>query len=148
MNLELERKEFYPDRCIGGLYIDGVWYCYTLEDKDRQRQSDKTIIPWSSTLKIPKETAIPCGRYQVVINKSDRFKRLMPQILGVPDFTGIRIHDGGLVAEPIDTEGCPIIGLEYRARDHVLLKSPEAFKDFFPKLEAGLKEGDVWIEVR
>lgn len=148
MELEINRKEFYSDRCIGGFYISGQWYYYTLEDRDRQRQENGTIIPWTPDLKVPKETAIPYGRYQVVINWSNRFKRLMPQILDVPDFTGIRIHDGGLVAEPIDTEGCPLIGLQYDTKALTLLKSKEAFDNFFFQLDRAIKMGEeIWLEI-
>jgi len=144
MELKIGRKEFYSDRCIGGFYINGQWCYYTLEDKDRQRQVGGVIIPWSSNLKVPKQTAIPYGRYQVVIDKSDRFQRMMPHILDVPDFTGIRIH---ILNTPVETEGCPGIGLQYEVGSHNILKSKLAFDDFFPKLESGLLDGDVWIEV-
>lgn len=144
MILEVNRKEFYKDRTIGGFYIDGQWYYYTLEDTDRQRQDNGTIIPWSTDLKVPKETAIPRGRYQVIIDWSDRFKRNMPHILDVPDFVGIRIH---ILNTPVETEGCVGVGLQYEVSSHNILKSKLAFDDFFPRLEAGLREGSVWIEV-
>jgi len=144
MELKLNRKEFYPDRCIGGFYINDQWSYYTLEDKDRQRQAGGIIIPWSSDLKIPKQTAIPRGRYQVIIDKSDRFQRMMPHILDVPDFAGIRIH---ILNTPVETEGCPGIGMQYEVGTHNIVKSKLAFDDFFPKLELGLLDGDVWIEV-
>jgi hypothetical protein len=137
MNLEINRKEFFDDRCIGGFYIDGTYAYYTLEDTDRKVEE--------GGIKIPSKTAIPRGRYRVTISFSNRFQRLMPHILDVPLFTGIRIHAGNT---PENTEGCPLIGMEYDAFSHEIRKSKLAFDDFFPKLEAGLKEGEVWIEVR
>ena len=137
MNLELERKEFYPDRCIGGLYIDGQFAYFTLEDVDRKLEE--------GGIKIPKMTAIPRGRYKVTISWSNRFNCLMPHILDVPQFTGIRIHAGNT---PENTEGCPLIGMEYDAPSHEIRKSKLAFDDFFPKLELGLLGGEIWIEIR
>ena len=136
MDLELNRNEFFDDRTIGSFYIDGEWCYYTLEDKDRKLEDDG--------VKIPKETAIPRGRYQVIIDLSNRFQRMMPHILDVPQFTGIRIH---ILNTPVETEGCIGIGLQYEVRTHNILKSKLAFDDFFPRLEQGLKEGEVWIVV-
>jgi hypothetical protein len=136
MKLEINRKEFYPDRCIGGFYIDDRWCYYTLEDTDRKLEE--------GGVKIAGKTAIPRGRYKVTISWSNRFKRLMPHILDVPQFVGIRIHAGNT---PENTEGCPLIGLQYEVGSHNILKSKLAFDDFFPKLESGLLDGDVWIEV-
>ncbi len=86
MRLELQRNEFYDDRTIGGFYIDGKWAYFCLEDMDR-RLEDRGV-------KIPGKTAIPRGKYKVTISWSNRFNRLMPHILDVPQFTGIRIHAG------------------------------------------------------
>ena len=79
---------------IGELFVDGKFECYTLEDVERQ-------------IKIKNETAIPKGKYKVVINMSNRFKKLMPQILNVPNFEGVRIHPGNTNH---DTEGCILVG--------------------------------------
>lgn len=93
---------------------------------------------------MPKETAIPRGRYEVVIDYSNRFQRLMPHILNVPQFDGVRIHWGNY---PVDTEGCPLIGLAYDAPSHSILQSKLAFGQFFPKLDAALAEGRVWVDI-
>jgi hypothetical protein len=60
-------------------------------------------------IKIPGETCIPCGTYIVVIDYSERFKRRLPHLLDVPNFTGIRIHPGN---SAINTSGCLLPGLE------------------------------------
>lgn len=44
--------------------------------------------------KIKHKTAIPAGTYQVIVNRSPRFKRDLPLLLDVPYFEGIRIHCG------------------------------------------------------
>ena len=80
---------------IGDLFIDGVFFCYTLEDEKR-----------ADGLKVYGETAIPTGTYNVAVTKSNRFKRLMPLIMDVEGFSGIRIHGGN---DSGDTHGCPLV---------------------------------------
>lgn len=58
-------------------------------------------------VKIPGETAIPAGSYKMVLSKSPKFGRILPEILNVPNFVGIRIHKGNTAA---DSSGCLIIG--------------------------------------
>jgi len=94
MNLQLIRKYKKDDYTIGSLYIDGKFFCNTLEDAVRE-------------IKIQDKTAIPEGHYQVILNFSNRFQRLMPLILDVPDFEGIRIHSG---STQFDTSGCILVG--------------------------------------
>lgn len=130
MNLLLKRFWLTNKSTIGCLYIDNIFELYTLEDVVRE-------------IKIPGETAIPEGRYNVRISYSNRFKRVLPELLDVPDFTGIRIHTGNL---PQDTSGCILVGRE-RGID-CLSSSRIAFNEFFPKLQKGLREGEVWIEVK
>ena len=73
MELKIKRKEPYPDRSIGGFYIDGRWCYYTLEDTDRKLEE--------GGVKIAGKTAIPRGRYKMTISWSNRFRRLMPTSL-------------------------------------------------------------------
>jgi len=136
MQLELERKEFFNDRTIGGFYINGVWYCYSLEDADRNLES--------GGVKIPKQTAIPRGNYKVIRDYSNRFQREMPHILNVPQFEGIRIHAGNT---PVDTEGCILLGMEYDAKNHNILKSKIAFDNFDFTLWEVLDREEVKLEV-
>ena len=73
MELRVERTDFSENSTIGKLYVDDQFECYTLEDKVRP-------------VKIKGKTAIPEGRYEVIINHSQRFNRLLPLFLDVPDF--------------------------------------------------------------
>lgn len=57
------------------------------------------------------ETAIPEGRYRIRIEMSPHFKRLMPYLQDVPNFTGVMIHPGRKYATALDTLGCLITGL-------------------------------------
>lgn len=95
MNLLLLRNVFTDKSTIGDLLINGNFFCYTLEDVVR--------LP---NQKIYGKTAISTGKYEVVLSMSNRFKKLLPELLNVPNFTGIRMH-GGNTSE--DTEGCIVL---------------------------------------
>lgn len=84
--------------------INGAFFCYGLEDTVREVK-DQPVEKW----KIWGKTAIPSGKYQLVINWSNRFKRQMTQIMNVPGFSGVRIHNG---KGPESTDGCLIVGKE------------------------------------
>lgn len=132
MLLTLIREPSANGCTIGRLSVDGRHECYTCEDVTRPGQA-----------KVPGQTAIPEGRYQVVITMSNRFKVRLPLLLDVPGFTGIRIHPGNTAA---DTEGCILPGLGMLP-DRVT-QSRAAFDRLFPKIEAALAGGEqVWIEI-
>jgi len=94
MKLHLKRTFLSDKYTIGRLTIDDVYFCDTLEDVERD-------------IKIPKETCIPRGTYKVVMDFSTRFQEVMPHLLDVKNFTGVRIHAGNTAA---DTEGCILLG--------------------------------------
>jgi len=95
MTLRLLREPSRDGATLGALYVDSVWFCWTLEDVVRD-------------VKIPHETAIPFGVYPVTLSLSARFKIELPEVLNVPGFTGIRIHAGNTNK---DTDGCVLVGL-------------------------------------
>jgi Family of unknown function (DUF5675) len=122
----------------GELLIDGVFSCYTLEDVVREI-AGQSVESW----KVDGRTAIPRGRYEVIIDKSTRFQRDMPHILNVPGFTGVRIHSGNTAEQ---TEGCVLVGKI--KQENLILKSRDAFNEFFPKLQAALQDGGkAWITI-
>jgi hypothetical protein len=127
MRLVLQRKWATEVSTIGELLIDGRFECYTLEDAVRTGP------------KVPGKTAIPAGTYKVIIDMSTRFKKLMPHILDVKGFSGVRIHSGNTSE---NTEGCPITG-RIRKKDYVG-ESKLAFDVFFAKLQAA-KETTIQI---
>lgn len=99
MELKLKRIAKRDTYTIGRLFIDGKYFCDTLEPKVRDLSKEP---------KVKGKTAIPAGRYQIVLTYSPRFRRILPQLLDVPQFTGIRIHRGNTHK---DTEGCILVGL-------------------------------------
>ena len=107
MIITSKRYKFGEDFTLSRLAIDGVQFdsCgYVLEDKVRE-QVGMAVAKW----KIPAETAIPVGRYAVKKTMSNRFGKLMWQLMDVPGFEGIRVHSGN---SSHDTEGCLIVGKE------------------------------------
>ena len=99
----IAKKEQYT---IGKLYIDDKYICDTIEDKDRGI-TQKTPLEQIQKVKIPSKTAIPTGKYKVVLSYSNRFNKVLPELLNVPHFKGIRIHSGNTEE---DTEGCILVG--------------------------------------
>ena len=99
----IARKERYT---IGNMYVDDTYFCDTLEDADRGL-ADTMEIDEILENKLKGITAIPTGKYDVILTFSPRFKRVLPLLLNVKGFEGIRIHAGN-TAE--DTEGCLLVG--------------------------------------
>lgn len=106
MKLELKRTFFAETYTIGKLSIDGVLFCDTLEDKNRDLNKDGDLKDKGET-KVFGQTAIPFGTYEIIMNESQRFKRKMPLLLNVPSFAGIRIHSGSKAEH---SHGCILVG--------------------------------------
>lgn len=106
MKLTLDRKYKKSEYTIGKLYINGQYFCDTLEDVDRgltQDMDENTIFD----IKVKGSTAIPKGVYKVEYTYSPKYKKYMLQLMNVPGFSGIRIHSGNTNK---DTEGCILPG--------------------------------------
>lgn len=127
MIITLIRKVGTKGFTEGKLYLDGVYFCDTIEDEERAK-------------KIQDKTAIPKGKYSVIINMSNRFKKLMPLLLNVPNYTGVRIHSGNTSE---DTEGCILVGK--KLKDGFITKSRDTFKLLMKKLEG---QKDITIEIK
>ena len=125
MNLYLLR---YPiaTGTPGDLLIARKIFCHTLEDKVRNDD------------KVPGDTAIPAGRYPVVLEYSNRFKRMMPRVRNVPGFDGILLHGGNTTA---DTSGCVLCAYEITG-ENTIWKS--AVDDIIELLK---KEEINWLQI-
>lgn len=119
MELKLFRKYKLDGYTIGKLYIDGIYFCDTLEDKDRNLTKN-TNMSEINKIKVKGATAIPTGTYKVTMNVvSTKYSNTskypyvksygskMPRLLDVPGFAGILIHTGNSAN---DTDGCILVG--------------------------------------
>lgn len=130
MKLILTRNIFKDDFTLGIITHEGKHICYTVEDAVRP-------------VKIPRMTAIPAGEYEIIISPSARFKKLLPELLNVPNFKGIRIHSGN---NEHDTEGCILVGLV--GTENGVEHSRDAMKVVQPMIQAALDNGEkVTIQI-
>ncbi len=106
MELLLKRIALKENYTIGKLYIDGVYFCDTIEDKVRDLNKDGDLND-AGEGKVMHKTAIPYGLYKVIVNISARFKRYLPRLLNVLGFDGILIHNG---VDETSSSGCIIVG--------------------------------------
>lgn len=115
MRLKIDRAWKKTAYTIGRFFVNGIRLGESLEDPDRGLNSsmDEATI---KAVKVYGETAIPTGTYRVVLSASEKFKKkswaqryggLVPEILGVKGFSGVRIHPGNTAA---DTLGCLLVG--------------------------------------
>lgn len=141
MELKLIRHTFLSDRTLGTLYIDGVEFCSTLEDTERGLDQNYPLKD-IQTIKQYGITAIPKGVYEVIINYSNRFKRLLPLLLNVPGYVGIRMHNG---TKPEHTLGCILMGTRY---GNVLINSRDTLEKFMVILTKAVKKEKIKITIQ
>jgi hypothetical protein len=133
MDIEIKRIYKGAEYTVGRLSIDGKYFCDTLEDTVR-----------APGVKVRGKTAVPAGRYRVVLTLSLRFKRILPLLVDVPNFEGVRIHPGN-TAE--DTEGCLLVG--FNQVKGKVVASRATFQKLFEKLWAADQAGEeIWTEIK
>jgi len=134
MELELIRDIYAPTRTLGKLSVNGVHECFICED----------VVRKPNEAKVHGKTAIPAGRYQVVITLSNRFKRELPILLNVENFTGVRIHSGNHEGH---TEGCLLPGKT--RNESGVFSSVLATNNLILKIRNALEKGEqVWITIK
>lgn len=138
MKIEVKRIAKRATYTIGRMFIDGKYFCDTLEDTDRNI-TQNTPLNRIKSVKITGQTAIPIGTYKVIVNKSPKFGRNLPRLLDVPGFDGILIHRGNTDK---DTAGCILIG-ENKVVGKVI-NSTKYEIDLVKKLA---KENDITITI-
>lgn len=129
MNIKLIRNKESKDYTEGKLYINEVYFCDTLEDKDRGLQQHMSLAEIKA-VKVYGETCIPYGTYKIELSYSPKFKKIMPAILNVKGFTGVRMHNGSYTYH---SSGCPLVGIKYK--DGMLTNSRKTFNELMQKLQ-------------
>jgi len=142
MKLKLKRRFFAEEYTIGTLSIEGVRFCDTLEDKNRDHNKDGDLNDPGEG-KVYAKTAIPFGTYKVIVNRSPKFKRELPRLLDVPHFEGILIHRGNTAK---DSAGCILVG-ENKVKGQVI-NSTQYENELVKRLKSAIKKGEeVEIEI-
>lgn len=148
--MELLLKRFTSDEqsTLGIMYVNGIKECVTLEDEKR-------------TIKVPGETRIPAGRYEVKFRKVDsgltlKYRQRFPawfqyhlELQGVPDFQYVYIHIGNTEKE---TDGCILVGKGYTINKNgadTISQSTAAYEQLYRKVSTALNRGErVFITVQ
>lgn len=139
MKLELVRIANRPTYCIGKLYIDGEYFCDVIEDTDRGLDNSMSVDEILKK-KIKGETAIPTGVYKIEITYSPKYKRMMPLLIGVKGYSGVRIHSGNTSK---DTEGCLLVGRNTKVG--MVTDSRNTYQRLFARLQ---NVKDILIEIK
>ena len=117
MRLTLQRIAKREAYTIGRLYVDGIYFCDTVEDKDRGLKSHHPLEQIKKS-KVYGETAIPMGTYTIDMDRvSPKFSSRswakpyggkIPRLRSVPGFESILIHPGNTAASSL---GCILVGI-------------------------------------
>lgn len=144
--LVLKRKYKKSTYTIGQLFINGEYFCDTLEDRDRNLSQCMTEEQVDK-IKVYGKTAIPAGTYTIDMNTvSQRFKGRswakpwggkLPRLQNVPGYEGVLIHVGNTSN---DTSGCILVG-QNKAKGQVL-NSTSTFNKLMERLT---KDDDIKI---
>ncbi len=137
MEITLQRKIFNKTSTEGNLLIDGKWFCHVIEDVVRAKPGE-----WKSECKVYGKTAIPYGKYPVLSTWSNRFKRVLTGIFNVPDFEGIRIHNGH---NELSSAGCLIVS--YEASKGEVVNDKKAMNDLCKLVEKTQKIEKIFITI-
>lgn len=141
MKLTLKRIALRSTYTIGRLYVDGNYFCDTLEDTVRDLNKNGKFD--NGEKKVYAKTAIPYGTYEIKWTYSPRFKKYTPQLMNVPSFEGIRIHSGN---SSTDTEGCLLLGENKKVG--MVLNSRATINKFYPIIKKACSKGKVTIEIK
>ena len=128
MKLKVVREVKTEVSTIGSLFINGEFFCYTLEDKDRGLKQTDSLL-FIQTKKIFGLTAIPSGTYKLIVNQSPKFKRMLPRILDIKGFDGVLIHRGNTADHSL---GCLLVG--YKKGENSIFESTKAETDLVNRL--------------
>lgn len=151
MKLTVKRTVLRSSYTLGELYIDGQFFCHTLEDLDRGLTQDMSLNLIKS-LKIPGETAIPKGTYKVTLDVvSPKFSKYpfymkvcegkLPRLIDVKGYEGILIHVADGIKRDALLQGC--IGIGNLSSEEYLINGKQVFTEFYNRI----KGNDVELEI-
>ena len=138
MKIKVVREVFTDKSTIGSLYLNDVFFCYTLEDKDRGLEQSQSLIIIQAK-KLFGITAIPYGKYPLIVNKSPKFGRLLPRLQGIKGYDGVLIHRGNSAEH---SHGCILVG--YKKGTDSIMESTNAEADLITILQ---RESTHTIEI-
>ena len=153
MKLTLVRTYNTSRYCIGHLYINGKFFCDTLEDTDRMLD-DRMTAKEIQAIKVKGKTAIPTGVYKITmrvvsprLSKKSAYRFCggrVPRLISVKAYDGVLIHIGNKAE---DTDGCVLVG-ENKVKGQVI-NSTDTFRRLYPIMEkASVANEDIWIEIK
>ena len=136
MRITVQRRYLGEAYTIGTMFINGDYFCDTLEDKVRE-------FGENGEGKVYGQTAIPYGKYRVILTYSPKFKRELPLLLNVPYFEGIRIHRGNTDQ---DSSGCLLLG-ENKVKGKVI-NSTQYEVELVKRIREAISHNEeIWIIV-
>jgi hypothetical protein len=158
MDIVLKRTIKGDNYTIGELSINGTFFCYTLEDKDRGLANRMSLVKITN-IKIKGATAIPTGTYKVDMEtispkyasrgSSSQYASIgnvLPRLVGVKGYEGIIIHIGNYVK---DTEGCILVGSYYNKENGTISDSKNTFFELYEILADAEKQGkEIKVTIR
>lgn len=141
LELLLQRTEKDRTRTPGELRVNGIFYCYTLEDRIRELPGEP-VEKW----KVPGTTAIPSGRFRIELEDSPHFGPDTITLRAVPGFDYIRMHSGNTEQH---TEGCVLLGYQLTDLHTIVVGQTHAARDNLKRVvkEAIARGQEVWITI-
>lgn len=151
MKLTIKRTITRNNYTLGKLYVDGVYFCDTLEDRDRGLTQNMSVEQIKS-IKVPGETAIPKGTYKVTLDVvSPKFSKYpfymqtcggkLPRLIDVKGYDGVLIHVADGPKRDSLVQGC--IGIGNLSAEEYLMNGKKVFAELYNKLKGNNIELEI-----
>lgn len=152
LKLKTDRAWKKAGYTIGRFFVNGTRFHETMEDTDRGLDSSMNVLD-ILRMKVPGKTAIPRGTYNVILSVSPKFKKkpwatryggLVPEIVGVKGYSGVRIHP---LNDATDSEGC--IGIGENKIKGKIVNSVKCYEELMAKhiFPAWCRKEEITIEI-
>lgn len=151
MKLTIKRIITRNSYTLGELYIDGQFFCSTLEDRDRGLTQNMSVEQIKS-IKVPGETAIPKGTYRVTLDVvSPKFSKYpfymetcggkLPRLIDVKGYEGVLIHVADGPKRDSLVQGC--IGIGNLSAEEYLMNGKKVFAELYNKMKGNIIELEI-----